>query len=116
MAVYRLSLFLMDLSWHDATALDRGVTLPVATQLYRAVASISANIAEGYGRQSGRDRARYYEYALCSAREALVWYRAARGKLGEDRVRERIAILIEIRQLLLVVAPAQRLNKGGPGR
>ena len=114
MAVYRLSLFLMDLAWHDAMALDRGITVPIATQLYRAVTSISANIAEGYGRQSGRDRARFYEYALCSTREALVWYRAAAGKLGEDLVRQRNAILSELRELLLVIAPAQRLNRGGP--
>jgi len=82
--------------------------------LYQAVTSISANIAEGYGRQSGRDRARFYEYALGSTREALVRYRAARGKLSEDLVRHRIAVLIELRQLLLVIAPAQRVNRGGP--
>jgi four helix bundle protein len=113
MAVYRLSLFLMDLAWRDATVLDHGITSAVATQLYRAVTSISANIAAGYGRQSGRDRARFYEYALGSTREALVWYRAASGKLGEALVQHRIAILIELRQLLLVIAPAQRLNRGG---
>jgi four helix bundle protein len=114
MAAYRLSLFLMDLAWRDATALDHGITSSVATQLYRAVTSISANIAEGYGRQSGRDRARCYEYALCSTREALVWYRAASGKLSEEHVRDRIGVLIELRQLLLVIAPGQRLNRGGP--
>jgi four helix bundle protein len=58
MAVYRLSLFLMDLAWNDATVLDRGTTRPIAGQRYSAVTSISANIAEGYGRQSGRDRVR----------------------------------------------------------
>ena len=98
MAAYRLSLFLMDLAWRDATALDHGIISSVATQLYRAVTSISANIAEGYGRQSGRDRARFYEYALCSTREALVWYRAASGKLSEEHVRYRIGVLIELRQ------------------
>lgn len=115
MAAYRLSLFLMDLAWRDATLLDHGITSAVAGQLYRAVASIAANIAEGYGRRSGRDRARFYEYALCSTREALVWYRAAAGKLSEEVVQHRMTILIELRQLLLVITPAQRLNRGGPG-
>jgi hypothetical protein len=56
MAVYRLSLFVMDIAWDDATLLDRGITRQVAPQLYRSVSSISANIADGYGRLSGRDR------------------------------------------------------------
>jgi four helix bundle protein len=108
MAVYRLALFLMDVAWGDAATLDRGIMRPVAVQLYRAVASIPANIAEGYGRSSGRDRARFYEYALCSAREAAVWYRAGRGTLGEALARQRIEALTEIRRLLLVITPAER--------
>jgi four helix bundle protein len=116
MAVYRLALFLMDVAWGDATVLDRGITRPVAVQLYRAVASVPANIAEGYGRQSGRDRARFYEYALCSAREAAVWYRAGRRKLGEQLTGQRIEALTEIRCLLLVIAPAERRNRDTLGR
>jgi four helix bundle protein len=111
MAVYRLSLFLMDLAWDDATTLDRGITRDVAPQLYGAVASVSANIADGYGRQSGRDRARFYEYALSSAREAVVWYRAGRRKLGEELASRRIETLTEIRRLLLVITPAERANR-----
>lgn len=116
MAVYRLSLFLMDLAWDDATTLDRGITKGVAAQLYGAVSSISANIADGYGRQSGRDRARFYEYALSSAREAAVWYRAGRRKLGEELTSRRIETLTEIRRLLLVITPAERGNRQKLGR
>jgi four helix bundle protein len=111
MAVYRLALFLMDVGWGDAATLDRGITRPVAVQLYRAVASIPANIAEGYGRSSGRDRARFYEYALCSAREAAVWYRAGRGTLGDEIACQRIEALTEIRRLLLVITPAERARR-----
>jgi four helix bundle protein len=113
MAVYRLSLFLMDLAWDDATTLDRGITRQVAAQLYGAVASIPANIADGYGRQSGRDRARFYEYALSSAREAVVWYRAGRRKLGEELASKRIETLTDIRRMLLVITPAERMNRQG---
>ncbi len=38
------------------------------------VGSIRANIAEGYSRGTGKDRARFYEYALGSARESRDWY------------------------------------------
>ena len=114
-AVYRLSLFLMDSAWEDAATLDRGITKPIASQLYRSVASIPANIAEGYGRQSGRDRARFYEYALCSAREAAVWYRAAQPKLG-PLASARIEALTEIRRLLLVITPAERASRERLGK
>ena len=58
MEVYRLSVFSIDLAWKDVCKLiaDKR-TLSLADQLNRAVGSISANIAEGYGRQSGRDQA-----------------------------------------------------------
>ncbi len=60
MEVYRLSVFVADLAWPDLTKLikDRR-TISLADQLYRAAGSVSANIAEGYGRQSGKDQARY---------------------------------------------------------
>jgi hypothetical protein len=64
MKAYRLALFLGDLVWRDAARLAENRHLvSLADQLYRAVGSISANLAEGYSRGSGRDRARFYEYA-----------------------------------------------------
>jgi len=64
-AAYRLALFRADVGWHDVSKLvqDRR-TIGLSDQLYRAVGSISANIAEGYSRGTGSDRARFYEYAL----------------------------------------------------
>lgn len=102
MRLYRLALFLGDVAWEDVTTLHRdGRTRRIADQLYRAVGSISANVAEGYSRGSGKDRARFYEYALGSAREARDWYYKARHKLGDDTVASRLDLLAEIcRQLL----------------
>ena len=72
---YRLALFLSDLAWHDVTKLaqDRR-TREIADQLYRAAGNISSSIGEGYSRGTGRDRARFYEYSLGSARETRDWY------------------------------------------
>jgi len=68
---YRLGLFIADVGWYDVTKLLRDKrTLGLSDQLYRALGSISANLAEGYSRGTGRDRARFYEYALGSARES----------------------------------------------
>lgn len=109
MTAYRMALFLADLGWHDVTRLtqDRR-TLGLSDQLYRALGSISANLAEGYSRGTGKDRARFYEYALGSARESRDWYFKARHILGETVVTHRWQQLTEIIRLLLTMIPHQR--------
>lgn len=106
---YRLSLFVADIAWHDVTKLmqDRR-TFSLSDQLYRAVGSISANIAEGYSRGTGKDRARFYEYALGSARESRDWYYKARHILGEAATSHRLDLLAQIIRMLLVMIPNQR--------
>ena len=79
-----------------------------SNQLCRALGSISANIAEGYSRGSGRDRSRFYEYALGSARESRDWYYKARHVLGQPVVDHRLDLLSQIIRLLLVMIPDQR--------
>jgi four helix bundle protein len=109
MEAYRLALFAADLGWHDVTKLagDRR-TLDLAGQLYRALGSIEANISEGYSRGSGRDRARFYEYALGSARESRGWYYKGRHVLAEAVAAHRLRLLTQIICLLLTMVPDQR--------
>lgn len=106
---YRLALFLAEMGWFDATKLmqDRR-TISLSDQLYRALGSISANISEGYSRGTGKDRARFYEYALGSSREARGWYLNGRHVLGEAVVQHRIQLCAEIIKLLLTMIPQQR--------
>ncbi len=109
MKVYRLSLFLTRRAWQDVTQLSRDRrTIGLADQLYRAVGSIGANVAEGYSRQSGKDRARFYEYALGSARESRHWYYAAQDILSLPVVESRLAMIGEICKLLLTITPIER--------
>jgi four helix bundle protein len=109
MEAYRLALFAADLAWRDVTKLtgDRR-TLDLAGQLYRAAGSIEANISEGYSRGSGRDRARFYEYALGSARESHGWYYKGRHVLGDTVADHRLRLLNQIVCLLLTMVPDQR--------
>jgi four helix bundle protein len=109
MEAYRLGLFIADVGWRDVTKLagDRR-TLRLSDQLYRALGSISANLAEGYSRGTGKDRARFYEYALGSAREGRDWYFKGRYVLGEDVTEHRIRFLTQIIRLLLKMVPQQR--------
>jgi four helix bundle protein len=116
MKVYRLALFLGDLAWHDTPRLvsDRRL-VSLADQLLRAAGSIGANIAEGYSRQSGRDRARFYEYALGSARESRHWYYAGRHRLSDRVTEHRMKLLAEIARLLLTIFPKERIRNLAEG-
>lgn len=107
--VYRLALFVADIAWQDALALSKNpLTRAFADQLYRATCSVSANIAEGYSRSTGKDRARFLEYSLGSAREARDWYYKSRHTLREEVVKHRINFLTQIIKMLSVLTPHQR--------
>jgi four helix bundle protein len=109
MEAYRLALFLADLGWHDATKLMQDKrTIGLSDQLYRALGSIAANISEGYSRGSGKDRARFYEYGLGSARESRGWFYKGRHVLGETVAKHRIRLVTQIIRLLLAMVPDQR--------
>jgi four helix bundle protein len=107
--VYRLALFAGDLGWRDVTrSMQDRRTRALSDQLYRALGSISANVAEGYSRGTGRDRARFYEYALGSARESRDWYCKCRDVLHQEVARHRLGLLTQIIRLLLTMIPQQR--------
>jgi four helix bundle protein len=109
MRVYRLGLFVSDIGWEDVTKLMQDQrTLKLSDQLYRSLGSISANIAEGYSRSSGKDRARFYEYALGSARESRDWYYKSRHILNDSVVQHRVDLCSQIIRLLLTMLPDQR--------
>lgn len=106
---YRLALFVADICWRDVTKLSQDYrTRSLSDQLYRAIGSIGANIAEGYSRKSNLDQARFYEYALGSAREARDWYFKARHILGENVVEHRLDLLTQVIRLLLKTVPQKR--------
>jgi four helix bundle protein len=106
---YRLALFPADIGWQDTTKLSRdGRTLKLAAQLFDALGSIGANISEGYSRRHNKDRARFYEYALGSARETRTWYFDARHLLDPAVTEHRIRLLTQIIRLLLTMLPATR--------
>lgn len=107
--VYRLGLFVADIGWEDIVLLDKNkITRDAADQIHRSLDSISANIAEGYSRSTGKDRARYFEYSLGEAREARDRYFKVRRALKQEVVLHRIKLLTQIIKILNVFVPAQR--------
>jgi four helix bundle protein len=106
---YRLALFVAEIGWQDTIKISQTKqTVSLADQLFRSLGSISANLAEGYSRSSGRDQARFYEYSLGSARESRDWYYKARHILGEQITTHRLKLLTQIIRLLLAMIPKQR--------
>ena len=107
--VYRLSFFVAVIGWEDVVLLNKNnLTRDAADQIIRSLNSISANIAEGYSRSTGKDRARYFEYSLGEAREARDRYFKARRALKQEVVLHRIRLLTQIVKMLNAFIPAQR--------
>ncbi len=82
--VYRAALYLSDLCWKDVNKIIDKKFYSPADQLFRSTGSISANITEGYSRSSFKEKARFYEIALGSARESKDWYFKSRHILGKN--------------------------------
>ena len=109
MKAYRLALFVGDLGWHDVIKLAKNHRMrSLSDQLYRSLGSISANLAEGYSMGTGKNRARFYEYSLGSARESRDWYFKARHVLGDAVFQHRLKLLTDVIRLLLTMIPQQR--------
>ena len=105
---YRLGMEAMRDARLDAGVMrEEPLMREVAEQLVRSAGSIAANVAEGYSRGTSADRRRFFEYALGSTRECLVWYQTA-----ALFPKERTERLVSIRRLLLTMIRSTRLTKG----
>ena len=108
---YRYSLFLGDLIRADIRNLPTdGRSRRLVEQLLDAVESISANIAEGYSRTTGPERAKFFEYAHSSAREARDWLFKVRHELGPEVAVARMELVTRVMRILAVVIPRERAD------
>lgn len=63
----------------------------VGKQFVRAIDSVSANIAEGFGRYGKKDKINFYRYARASAMESLDWNeKSMRRKIIDEEVYRHI--------------------------
>ena len=90
----------------------RAVHDGAAEQLLTSVGSIAANIAEGYGRPTVADRARFFSYALGSAREALAWSQALRSAQPHAAIDDRLVRLARVRRMLIGLLTRLRTKSG----
>ncbi len=73
---YRLSNY----AWKIVIQWDYFERTTVGNQFVRSVDSISANIAEGFGRYGKRDKVKFYRYSFGSVKEALDWNQKSKDR------------------------------------
>ncbi len=70
---YKIAFKLSNQVWNLVLKWDYFAKDTVGNQFVRAVDSISANIAEGFGRYSKKDKIKFFRYSFGSLYESLDW-------------------------------------------
>lgn len=70
---YKVAFNLSNFVWELIIKWDRFNSDTVGKQFVRAIDSVSANIAEGFGRYSKKDKVRFYRISFGSMYESLDW-------------------------------------------
>jgi four helix bundle protein len=74
---YKRSLVLSNYVWEIVVKWDYFAKETVGLQFARAVDSVSANIAEGFGRYGKKDKIKFYRYSFGSLKESCDWTQKA---------------------------------------
>ncbi len=77
---YKIALNLSNYIWTIVLRWNYFPRDTVGKQFVRAVDSISANLAEGFGRYSKKDKIKFYRYSCGSIKESLDWNEKARAR------------------------------------
>lgn len=70
---YKISFHLSNYVWDVVAKWDYLSKDTIGKQFIRAVDSISANIAEGFGRHGKNDKIKFYYYSFGSLNESMDW-------------------------------------------
>jgi len=103
---YKRALALSNYVWDIVVIWNHFAKNTVGIQFIKAVDSISANIAEGFGRYGKKDKTRFYYFSFGSVKESLDWnekanYRKLLTKEQYEHILKELQTLpIEIHQLI----------------
>ena len=75
---YKISFHLSNYVWNIVIHWNYFSKKTVGDQFVRAVDSVSANIAEGFGRYNKKDKVKFYHYSYGSISESLDWNQKAK--------------------------------------
>ncbi|KAA9331714.1 four helix bundle protein [Adhaeribacter soli] len=84
---YRISFALSNSVWKIISSWNNFEKDTIGKQYMRAIDSISANLAEGFGRYSKKDKINFYRIARASGYECFDWNEKAkvRGILSQEQ-------------------------------
>jgi four helix bundle protein len=77
---YKKSLMLSNYVWEIVMGWDWVAKRTIGCQFIDATDSISANIAEGFGRFGKKDKVKFYYYSFGSVKESLDWNEKAKAR------------------------------------
>lgn len=97
-SAYRRAFHLSNKIWDEIVVWDYFAKDTVGKQLVRSIDSISANIAEGFGRYHKKDKIKFYYYSFGSIKESLDWNEKCkiRKLFKEEKYKEIYDDLIEL--------------------
>ena len=75
---YRIAFHLSNYVWDVVARWEIFEKRSIGEQFVRAIDSISANIAEGFGRYNKKDKIKFYRYSQGSMLESLDWNQKAK--------------------------------------
>ena len=75
---YRISFHISNYVWNKIINWDSFAKKTIGAQFVNAADSISANIAEGFGRHFKKDKIKFYRYSQGSLKESFDWNEKAK--------------------------------------
>ena len=105
-SAYKKALALSNYVWDIIIDWDWFAKRTVGCQFVSAIDSISANIAEGFGRYGKKDKIKFYYYSFGSLKESFDWNEKSRNRKlitkeqYEYLLKELKLLPIEIHQLI----------------
>ena len=97
---FRISFHLSNYVWDVVLNWNNFSQRTIGEQFVRSVDSISANLAEGFGRYGKKDKIKFYRYSQGSLNESLNWNE-------KSKVRE----LLSVEQYKYIFGELQKLPK-----
>ncbi|WP_372652253.1 four helix bundle protein [Draconibacterium sp.] len=99
-SAYKMAFAFSNDIWKEVLGWDYFAKDTVGKQLVRSVDSISANIAEGFGRYSKKDKVRFYRISMGSLEEVADWIKksSARELISSEPGNDYLGILDDLRK------------------
>ncbi len=115
--VYQLSEAFSDIIWHITMSWNIFNKATIGKQMVRSADSISANIAEGYGRYYYKESKQFFFYSRGSIQETKSWLsKCKRRKIIEatkvdELLKEAEKILAKLNAYIKFIAASPKHNK-----